>query len=48
MCRQLGRSLLLSAGFVSAGGVAAQSLGSFALKGVALEQEIFVPAGVGG
>jgi adenylate cyclase len=44
MCRQLGRSLLLSADFVRAGGVSAVSLGSFPLKGVALEQEIFVPA----
>jgi adenylate cyclase len=44
MCRQLGRSLLLSADFVRAGGVSAASLGSFPLKGVALEQEIFVPA----
>jgi adenylate cyclase len=47
MCRQLGRSLLLSSDFVSAGGVSAQSLGSFPLKGVALEQEIFVPARAG-
>jgi len=30
--------------FVRAGGVSAASLGSFPLKGVALEQEIFVPA----
>ncbi len=43
MCRQLGRSLLLSSGFVSVGGISAESLGSFPLKGIAAEQEIFVP-----
>jgi hypothetical protein len=43
MCRQLGRSLLLSSGFVSAGGIAAESLGRFPLKGVAAAQEIFLP-----
>lgn len=43
MCRQLGRSLLLSSDFVDAGAISAQSLGSFPLKGVALAQEIFVP-----
>ena len=45
MCRQLGRQLLLSADFVEAGGVAAQSLGVFALKGVGADQEIFAPTG---
>lgn len=45
MCRQLGHSLLLSSDFVSAGAIAAKSLGSFPLKGVAADQEIFVPAG---
>ena len=44
MCRQLGRPLLLSSGFVDASATAAESLGKFPLKGVALEQEIFVPA----
>ncbi len=43
MCRQLGRSLLLSSGFVSAGGISAEFLGCFPLKGIAVEQEIFVP-----
>jgi adenylate cyclase len=47
MCRQLGRSVLLSSDFVGAGGISAQSLGTFPLKGVALEQEIFVPAVAG-
>ncbi len=44
MCRQLGRSLLLSADFVRVAGLAATSLGAFPLKGVGAEQEIFVPA----
>jgi adenylate cyclase len=43
MCRQLGRQLLLSADFVEAGGIGAQSLGVFALKGVGTDQEIFAP-----
>jgi adenylate cyclase len=43
MCRQLGRSLLLSSDFVMAGGIAARSLGSHQLKGVAVSQEIFEP-----
>jgi adenylate cyclase len=43
MCRQLGRQLLLSSDFVSQGGIGAQSLGTFALKGVGAEQEIFEP-----
>jgi adenylate cyclase len=47
MCRQLGRPLLLSSNFVEAGDIAAESLGNFPLKGVALEQEIFVPASIG-
>jgi len=44
MCRQLGRQLLLSADFVQAGKVAAQSLGAYSLKGVGADQEIFAPA----
>ena len=43
MCRALGRQLLLSSDFVGAGGVAAQSVGTFSLKGVGGNQEIFVP-----
>src|SRR5207245_9493436 len=43
MCRELGRQLLLSSDFVRAGGVAAQSVGTFSLKGVGADQEIFVP-----
>lgn len=45
MCRQLDRPLLLSADFVQAGGIAADSLGVFPLKGVGAAQEIFVPSG---
>ncbi|HET7490676.1 MAG TPA: adenylate/guanylate cyclase domain-containing protein [Bradyrhizobium sp.] len=44
LCRQLGRTLLLSSDFAGACRVAAKSLGRFPLKGVAVEQEIFVPA----
>jgi adenylate cyclase len=44
MCRQLGRQLLLSSDFVKAGGVPAQSVGTYSLKGVGADQEIFVPA----
>jgi adenylate cyclase len=43
LCRELGRRFLLSSDFVEAGGVSAESLGRFALKGVGSEQEIFVP-----
>jgi adenylate cyclase len=43
MCRELGRQLLLSSDFVWAGKVAAQSVGTFSLKGVGADQEIFVP-----
>ncbi len=43
MCRPLGRMLLLSADFVASGHLAATSLGHFSLKGVAAEQELFVP-----
>jgi len=44
MCRQLGRPLLLSSDFVGAGGISAESLGAFPLKGIRAEQEIFAPA----
>jgi adenylate cyclase len=43
MCRELGRQLLLSSDFVRTGGIAAQSVGTFSLKGVSADQEIFVP-----
>jgi adenylate cyclase len=48
LSRQLGRQLLLSSDFVEAGGIAATSLGRFALKGVGAEQEILVPASLKG
>ena len=47
MCRQLGRPLLLSSDFVREGRMSAESLGAFPLKGVSVEQEIFVPAQTG-
>jgi adenylate cyclase len=47
MCRQLGRQLLLSSDFVKAGAIAAESLGSFSLKGVGAEQQIFAPIRAG-
>jgi adenylate cyclase len=43
LCRQLGRPFLLSSDFVGAAQISAQSLGAFELKGVGVEQEIFVP-----
>jgi adenylate cyclase len=43
LCRELGRQLLLSSEFVRTGGVAAQSVGTFSLKGVGADQEIFAP-----
>jgi len=42
MCRQLGRALLLSSDFVTAAGISAESVGTFPLKGIGVEQEIFV------
>jgi adenylate cyclase len=47
LCRQLGRPLLLSSDFAGVCGSPTQSVGRFPLKGVALEQEIFVPSGSG-
>jgi adenylate cyclase len=47
MCRELGRQLLLSSDFVRLGGIAAQSLGRFSLKGVGADQEIFAPISPG-
>ena len=43
LCRQLGRQLLLSSDFVRTGGISANPLGRFSLKGVAADQEIFAP-----
>lgn len=43
LCRQLGRQILLSSDFVKHSSIEAQSLGTFALKGVGAEQEIFAP-----
>jgi adenylate cyclase len=43
MSRQLERQILLSSDFAELAGVAARSLGIFALKGVAADQEIFEP-----
>jgi adenylate cyclase len=43
MCRELGRQLLLSSDFAKAGGMPAKSVGTFSLKGVGADQEIFVP-----
>jgi adenylate cyclase len=43
MCGQLGRQLLLSSEFVKSGEIAAKSVGTFSLKGVGADQEIFVP-----
>lgn len=47
MCRELGRQLLLSADFVGASGIMAQSLGRFSLKGVGADHEIFAPISPG-
>lgn len=46
MCRPLGQQLLLSSEFVRLSGIPAQSLGKFALKGIAEKQELFVPVKV--
>jgi adenylate cyclase len=43
MCRQLGEALLLSSDFVSAGRITTKSRGRFPLKGIATDQELFVP-----
>ena len=42
MCKDLDRSLLLSADFVRTSGVIADTLGEFSLKGVGAKQHIFV------
>jgi len=43
LCRDLGRSVLLSADFVRTSGIAAGPLGEFALKGVGEKQRVFAP-----
>jgi adenylate cyclase len=43
LCRDLGRPVLLSAGFVAASGLTAQPLGSFSLKGLSDPQQIYAP-----
>ena len=43
LCRDLGRSLLLSADFVRTSGIVADPLGEFALKGVGEKQQVFAP-----
>jgi adenylate cyclase len=44
MCKELGRSVLLSGEFVQASGVKADLLGEFALKGVGAKQPIYALA----
>jgi len=43
LCRELGRSILLSEAFVSAAGVAVEPVGRFALKGVAAQETVSAP-----
>ena len=43
LCGQLGEDLLLSADFVAESRIASTPLGSFALKGIAAEQTVYVP-----
>jgi adenylate cyclase len=43
LCRDLGRTVLLSADFAHVSGVTADPLGEFALKGVAEKQRVFAP-----
>jgi adenylate cyclase len=43
LCRDLGRPVLLSAGFVAASGLTAESLGVFSLKGLSAPQQIYAP-----
>jgi adenylate cyclase len=44
LCRDLGRSLLLSADFVHIGVIKATTLGEFSLKGVGAKQQVFAPS----
>jgi adenylate cyclase len=43
LCRDLGRPVLLSAGFVAASGLTAQHLGKYSLKGLSDPQQIYAP-----
>ena len=43
LCRELGRTLLLSEAFVSAAGVAVEPMGRFPLKGMAAPQTVSAP-----
>ena len=45
LCGELGENLLLSADFVAESGIASRPVGSFALKGIAAEQTVYVPDG---
>jgi len=42
MCKELERSLLLSADFVRTSGVVADPMGEFTFKGVGAKQRVFV------
>jgi adenylate cyclase len=44
LCRELGRPVLLSEGFVTASGAAAEPLGVFPLKGLNKPQPVYAPA----
>jgi len=44
LCATLGEPLLLSEDFVAESGAACKAVGSFALKGIAQEQTVYVPA----
>ncbi len=44
LCGELGRPVLLSEGFVTASGVAAEPLGAFSLKGLNTPQPVYAPA----
>ena len=43
MCRELGRTLVLSADFVAVGAIDAEPLGEFSLRGVAVPQRLYAP-----
>jgi adenylate cyclase len=44
LCRDLGRPVLLSAGFVAASGLTAEPVGVFSLKGLSAPQQIYAPS----
>jgi adenylate cyclase len=44
LCRELGRSILLSEAFVSAAHITVEALGRFPLKGVAVQQTVSAPS----